>query len=150
MYYLTLAALTWLAAIWVIDWKRWRELLIYGLWGALVAQVENELGESLGLWEYRDVGPIRSHDAISLLIALSAAPLFAMAFAQALKPGRPFPWLRSAFTTALAMLPEIVALYTRNIVHRGWWSTPVSVIAYLPTWFTIWLLHRWMTRPKPG
>lgn len=150
MYYLPLAAVTWFAAIWVIDWKRIRELLVYGLWGAMIAELENEIGGSLGLWQYRDVGPFRSHHAISLVIALSAAPLFAMAFAQDLKPGRPFPWLRGAFITAVAMMPEILALFTGNMTHRGWWSIPLSVFAYVPTWFSIWWIHRWLTRSIPS
>ncbi|HEY3364850.1 MAG TPA: CBO0543 family protein [Symbiobacteriaceae bacterium] len=143
MFYLLLAALVWLVSFRLIDWRRLRELLIYGFLGSLVSIVENELGLRFGLWEYRDTAPLNDHRLISLVICLSAAPLFAMAFAQALSTGARPPWLRIAVTTGVAMLPEIIGLYTGNLVYGIRWGLIVSTMAYLPTWLAVWGVHRW-------
>jgi hypothetical protein len=123
--------------------------LTYGLVGALIANVENEIGHRLNLWEYRDVGLLPDHHAVALVISLSAAPIFAMYFAQSLRSGEPLPWVRIARITAVAMLPEVVGLVTGNMVYHRWWSIAASVLAYLPTWVGIWRLHRYLEPRLP-
>lgn len=145
MFFLPLAVVVWVASYWVIDWRRARTLLPYAVFGMLVALAEDQLGYSRGWWAYRDSGPFASHSAISALIAVSAAPLFAMAFAQKLRPGGGPPWLRVTVYTAVSMLPELWADKTGHIAYRSGWGVWWSVFAYLPTWLGVWALHRWIT-----
>lgn len=147
MFYLPLAVLTWIACRWFVDRRRLPEHLVYGLTGATLATVQDRLVLMYRLWEYRDVGPLDSHAEIALLISLSAAPIFALRFAQGLEPGAPLPWRRVLKFTAVSMLPEIVALYSGNIRYDHWWNAGWSVAAYIPIWTAIWALHRWMTAP---
>lgn len=147
MFYLPLAILTWFLAGWIVDRRRFPKLLIYGLFGAVLATIHDRLVLLYQLWEYRDFGPVDSHAEIALLISLSAAPVFAMRFARGLQPGAPFPGLRCLKFTAISMLPELIGLQTGHIVYGYWWSITWSVIAYGPIWFSIWALHRWLTSP---
>lgn len=149
MYYLALAVFVWALGFRFIDWSRIRDLVVYGLYAAFVTQVQDHLGMKLGLWEYRDTGIIADHRAISMVISLSAAPLFGMYFAQGLKPGAPVPWLRIAAITAVAMIPELVGQATGHFVSRGWWNPFVSVAAYVLLWWSFWRLHRFLTEKTP-
>lgn len=146
MFYLPLAVLTWLSVGWMIRPDRRRQLLVYGLFGAVLATVQDRLVMIYQLWEYRDVGLVGSHAEIALLISLSAAPIFAMRYAQGLQPGCAMPWSRVARYTAVAMLPEVVGIRTGHVVYHNWWNIGWSVAAYVPIWGSIWLLHRWLHR----
>lgn len=148
MFYVPLALVTWVAAYWLLDRQRLQALLVYGLLGAALATVQDRLVMLYRLWEYADVGLVNTHAEIALLISLSAAPVFAMRFAQGLQAGAPFPWRRTLRYTWVAMLPEIVGLYSGNILYDHWWNAGWSVIAYLPIWSSIWALSRWMTAPQ--
>ncbi|MFZ5825107.1 MAG: CBO0543 family protein [Bacillota bacterium] len=149
MFYAPLAALTWILSGWIVDRKRLRELLTYGLFGAVLATAHDRLVILYQLWEYRDTGLADSHAEIALLISLSAAPVFAMRFAQGLSAGRSFPVLRAVKFTAIAMIPEVIGLQTGHIVYDHWWNASWSVIAYGPIWLSIWALHRWLS-PAPA
>jgi hypothetical protein len=147
VFYLPLALLTWLLAGRLIDRRRLPSLLVYGLFAAVLATIQDRLVLGYQLWEYHDTGPIGGHEEIALLISLSAAPIFAMRFAQKLTAGSPVPWPRVLRYTLVSMLPEVVGLQTGNIRYHQWWNIGWSVTAYLPIWTAIWLLHRWLTRP---
>lgn len=147
MFYLPLAVITWLSVRWIIRREQWRGLLIYGLFGAVLATVQDRLVLLYRLWEYRDTGPVHSHAEVALLISLSAAPIFAMRFAQRLRPAMSVPWRRVFKFTAISMAPEIVGLYTGHIVYHQWWNVGWSVLAYMPIWTSIWALHRWLHSP---
>lgn len=147
MFYLPLAVITWLSAGWMIDLRRVGHLLVYGLLGATLATLQDRLVVFHQLWEYRDVGPVSGHTETALLISLSAAPLFAMRFAQGLVPGGPLPWRRVIRYTAVAMLPEVAGRLAGTIVYYNGWNLGWSVLAYLPIWSAIWALHRWLTPP---
>lgn len=146
IFYLPQAAAIWIAAIWLIEWKRLRQLLVYGLYASFLCAVQDQLGLMHHLWEYRDSGPVNAHTEISILIGLSAAPLFGIYFVQGLKPGAPAPWLRIAAITGVAMIPETVGLYTGNIIYGNWWSYGWSVFAHVILWLSFWGLHRWLTK----
>ena len=146
MFYVPLAALTWILSWRIVDRKRLPELLTYGLFGAVLASAHDRLVIFYRLWEYRDTGLADSHAEIALVISLSAAPVFAMRFAQGLTAGRSFPVLRAIKFTAFAMIPEVIGLQTGHIVYDHWWSVTWSVIAYGPIWLSIWALHRWLNR----
>lgn len=145
MFYLPQAVLAWICALHYIDWRRTRELLVYGLWGSFLAFLQDTVGGWAGLWEYQD-GFLESHHLISLVIACSAAPLMGMFFAQGLKPGAPPPWPRIAGVTAVSLIPEVLGLYTGHILHHNWWSMYASTVAYIPVWLSFWALHRWLTK----
>lgn len=147
LFYLPHAVGAWVAAIWLIDWRRFRELLIYGLWGAFICHVEDTVGFQFGLWEYRD-GPFWSPWLISLVICLSAAPLVGMWFVQGLQAGQALPWKRVLLVTFISMLPETTALLAARIQYGHGWTLFASVLAHIPTWLSFWLLHRWMTSPR--
>lgn len=147
MFYLPLSILTWFLAGSIIDRSRIGELLVYGLFGAVLATAHDRLVISYQLWEYRDAGLVDSHPEIALLISLSAAPVFAMRFAQGLVPGRRFPWPRAVKFTAVSMIPEVAGLQTGHILYDHGWNLAWSVIAYGPIWLSIWGLHRWLTLP---
>ncbi|HWI53378.1 MAG TPA: CBO0543 family protein [Symbiobacteriaceae bacterium] len=147
MFYLPMALATWLCVDCVIDRRQLPHLLVYGLFGAVLATVQDRLVLIYHLWEYADIGPVDSHAEIALLISLSAAPLFAMRFAQGLSPGDGFPWRRIAKFTLVAMLPEVVGLITGHIRYHNWWNVGWSVLAYLPIWAGIWGLYIWLTGP---
>lgn len=147
MFYLPLAMATWLLTRRIVDRNRLPELLIYGLFGAVLATAHDRMVLFYHLWEYRDMGPVGSHEKIALLISLSAAPAFAARFAQGLRAGSSFPVQRGIKFTAIAMLPELVGLQTGHIVYDQWWSVTWSVVAYLPIWLSIWALHRWISAP---
>lgn len=149
LFFLLQALAAWVAAIWLIDWKRMPELLVYGLWGAILSDVEDHIGFRLGLWEYRDTGPLGTHyDITILIINTSAAFLVATYFAQGLRPRAPIPWLRIAGFTAFSLIPEVTAIQTGHMSSGHWWNSWVSVLAYIPTWVSIWWLHRWLTRQE--
>ncbi len=101
------------------------------------------------LWEYQDAGPFDSHAEIALLISLSAAPVFAMRFAQGLVPATPFPIFRVLKFTAIAMLPELIGLRSGHIIYHEWWNVACSVFAYGPIWFSLWAVHQWTNKPTP-
>jgi hypothetical protein len=147
LFYLPLALLTWVLSARLIDRRRLPALLVYGLFGSVLATLQDRLVLTYQLWEYHDTGTLGAHTEIALLISLSAAPVFAMRFAQKLQPGAPPPWLRMLRYTLVAMLPEIVGLYTDNIRYYRWWNLGWSVLAYVPIWTSIWLLHRWLSPP---
>jgi hypothetical protein len=132
----------------VIDRVRLRQLLIYGLFAAVLATVQDRLVLVHKLWEYRDVGPVSSHAEIALLISLSAAPAFGMRFAQGLLPGARVPWRRIARYTGVAMLPELAGCFTGHIHYYNGWNLFWSVLAYIPIWLSFWGLHRRLTRPQ--
>ncbi|MGE5674800.1 MAG: CBO0543 family protein [Mycobacterium leprae] len=149
MFYIPQAIAVWIVSIWLIDWRRLRELLIYGLWGIAVSSVEGHLGYGLGLFQYQDTGWLSGHyDVSTLVINLSAVPLFAIYFAQGLRPRAPVPWLRIAAFTAVSLVPEIVALRLGHMVYGRRWNLLHSVIAYIPTWVSIWALHRWLNNTR--
>lgn len=145
MFYVPLAVLTWILSLWIIDWKRLPELLTYGLFGAVLATAHDRLVLFYQLWQYQDSGLADSHAEIALLISLSAAPIFAMRFAQGLTPGRSFPLLRGIKFTTISMIPEVIGLQTGHIVYDYWWNVTWSVIAYFPIWYSIWRFHRWLS-----
>jgi hypothetical protein len=145
LFYLPQALATWLVAVLVIDWKRFRELLVYGLYGGFLCGVQDQLGLMNRLWEYKDTGPLNFHSEISILIGLSAAPLFSIYFIQGLKVGAGVPWMRIAAITTVAMVPETIGLYTGNIVYGNWWNYGCSVLAHVLLWLSFWGLHRWLT-----
>lgn len=147
MFYLPLAIVTWLTMGWLIGSGQIRNLLIYGLFGSVLATVQDRLVIIYRLWEYGDRGLVGTHHAIALLISLSAAPVFSMRFARGLGMAAPFPWRRAVKYTAVAMLPEAVGLYTGNVHYHNWWNIGWSVVAYLPIWGSIWALHRWLNAP---
>ncbi|MFZ5817352.1 MAG: CBO0543 family protein [Bacillota bacterium] len=147
MFYLPLAVLTWLVARWIVDRARLSALLVYGLFGAVLATLQDRLVILYQLWEYRDTGLADSHHEIALLISLSAAPVFAMRFAQGLRAAAPFPILRAVRYTAFSMLPEVVGLQTGHIAYHNGWNLIWSVVAYGPIWLSIWALHRWLSEP---
>ena len=148
IFYLPQAAAAWLVAIWLIEWTRLRELLVYGLFASFLCAIQDQLGLMYHLWEYRDIGPINTHTEISILIGLSAAPLFGMYFVQGLKVGAPVPWFRMVVITGVALVPETIGLYTGHIVHGGWWNYGASVLAYVLIWLGFWGLHRWFNRVR--
>jgi len=143
VFYLPQAIAAWIAAIWVVDWRRIHELLIYGFFASLVCIVQDQLGLMHRLWQYRDTGPLDTHTEISILIGLSAAPLFGIYFAQGLRPGSRIPIGRIVGTTALAMVPETAGLFTGNITYGNWWSYGWSVVAHLLLWLGFYGLFRW-------
>jgi hypothetical protein len=147
LFYLPLAVITWLCARWIIDRSKLPGLLLYGLFGAILATVQDRLVILHQLWEYRDRGPVGTHAQIALLISASAAPVFGMRFAQGLQPGAPIPWRRIARFTGISMLPEVVGYLTHNIAYHHGWNLFWSVLAYMPIWLSFWGLHRWMTGP---
>lgn len=149
LFYLPQAAATWLVAIWFIEWRRLRELLVYAFCASFLCAVQDQLGLMHGLWEYSDTGPLNTHTEISILIGLSAAPLFGMYFVQGLKVGGGVPWLRIVAITSGAMVPETIGLYTGNIRHGSWWSYSLSVLAHAVLWLSFWGLHRWLTPFEP-
>jgi alkylated DNA nucleotide flippase Atl1 len=146
MFYLPLAAITWGWFALTADRRRLPGLVRYGLFGGVLATIQDRLVMLYRLWEYQDVGRIDTHAEIALLISLSAAPVAAMRFAQGLHPGAPMPWWRVARYTAVAMLPEIVGLYAGKIRYDHGWTVWWSLIAYLPIWLSLWGLHRWSHR----
>lgn len=148
MFYLPQAAATWLMAIWFVEWKRLRELLVYGFYASFLCALQDQLGLMHGLWEYRDTGPLNTHTEISILIGLSAAPLFGMYFVQGLKIGENIPWLRIAAVTGVAMVPETIGLYTGHIRHGSWWNYGLSIAAHVLLWLSFWGLHRWLSPPS--
>lgn len=148
MFYLPQALLTWIVAIRIIQWRRTRELLIYGFYGAYLCAVQDKVGYIYQLWDYRDTGPLDSHVEISALIAVSAAPLFGIYFAQGLKPGGRPPWRRILIISTIAMVPETIGLYSGHIAYGPWWNWGLSVLAHLLIWFSFWALHRWLTSPS--
>lgn len=147
LFYLPLAVITWLSARWLVDLRQAGRLLVYGLLGATLATVQDRLVVFHRLWEYRDIGPVGGHAETALLISLSAAPLFAMRFAQGLIPGAPLPWKRMMRYTAIAMLPEVAGAAAGHIVYHNGWNLGWSVAAYVPIWSAIWALHRWLSQP---
>jgi hypothetical protein len=156
VFYLPLAIACWLCFDRVVDRTRLPDLLVYGLFGAVLATVQDRLVLLYHLWEYVDFGPVDTHAKIALLISLSAAPIFAMRFAQGLSPDPAVPWLRIAKFTLVAMLPEVLGLVTGHIRYHLWWNVGWSVLAYTPIWLGIWGLYRWLTasdrsavRPDP-
>lgn len=148
MFYLPLAGVTWLMCLRVIDRARLRQLLLYGLFAAVLATVQDRLVLVHKLWEYRDSGLVSSHTAIALLISLSAAPAFGMRFAQGLVPGAGAPWRRIARYTGVAMLPEAVGYFTGHIHYHNGWNLFWSVLAYIPIWLSFWGLHRRLTHTQ--
>lgn len=147
VFYVPLAVITWLSAGWLVDRRRLPQLFVYGLFGAVLATLQDRLMAFHQFWEYRDLGPIAGHAEVALLISLSAAPLFAMRFVQALPPGAPVPWLRVARFTGVAMLPEMVGLLSGHVRYHNGWNLLWSVLAYVPIWTALWGLHRWLTPP---
>jgi hypothetical protein len=133
----------------VIDRGRLRQLLIYGLFAAVLATVQDRLVLVHKLWEYRDIGLVSNHAEIALLISLSAAPAFGMRFAQGLMPGARVPWRRIARYTGVAMLPELVGYFTGNIQYHNGWNLFWSVVAYIPIWLSFWALHHRLSRVQP-
>ncbi len=146
MFYGLHAVAAWVVAIWAIDWRRIRQLFVFGLWGHLLCDLQDNLGAVFGLWEYRDSGLFNTHIRASFIVGLSAAPLMGIFFAQGLKPGRPFPWGRMLLVTALSLLPEATALLTDHIRYHFWWNIGWSALAYGPVWLSFWGLHRWLFR----
>jgi hypothetical protein len=146
VFYLPQAVLAWVVSMWLVDWRRLRELLVFGLWGVLLTEFQDTLGDLFRLWEYRDTGPLGSHHHVSTVIGVSAAPLMGMYFTQFLQPGKPPPWGLMARVTAISLVPEVIALYTGNILHHKWWSMGWSAAAYVPVWLSFWALHRWLYR----
>jgi hypothetical protein len=145
VFYLPLAVLTWCSAAWMLDRRRLPRLLVFAVVGGLLATVQDHMMLVYPLWEYRDTGPMNTHLEISFLISLSAAPVYAMRFAQGLQPGAAPPWRRICRYTAISMLPEWVATHSGHIAYHNWWNVAWSVLAYLPIWLVIWAVHRWMT-----
>lgn len=149
MFYLPLALATWFCFSHIVDTKRVQELLVYGLFGSVLATVQDRLVLIYNLWEYTDIGPANTHAEIALLISVSAAPIFAMRFAQGLRSDGQIPWGRISRFTAVAMAPEIAGLVTGHIRYHNWWNVGWSVVAYGPIWYGIWVLHRWLSEPQP-
>ncbi|HWH72560.1 MAG TPA: CBO0543 family protein [Candidatus Sulfotelmatobacter sp.] len=145
MFYLPQAVAVWVVAIWLIRWKRLRELLVFAFYASFLCAVQDQLGRLHGLWEYRDTGPIDTHTEISILIALSAAPLFGMHFVQELRPESGCPLRRIATVTTVAMIPETIGLFTENIIYGHWWNYGWSVAAHVVLWISFYGLHRWLT-----
>ena len=145
MFYLPLSILAWIAAIWLIQWTRIRALLIYGLMGSFLALFQDHVGEMFQLWLYNDTGPVNTHDQISLLISVSAAPLLAMYFAQGLSKAERTPWRRIMLATIVAMVPELAALYLGRISYASGWNLWVSVGAHGGLWYGFWRLYQWMS-----
>lgn len=150
LFYLTLAVLTWLAAPLWLERRRLPGLLVYGLFAAVLAAVQDTLVVWYPLWEYLDTGPVREHLQISLLISLSAAPAFGIRFAQGLVPAAPVPWGRVCKYTVVAMTPELAGLALGRIVYHGWWNVAWSTVAYVPIWISFWALHRWLHTARPA
>lgn len=100
------------------------------------------------LWIYQDTGLLDTHTEVSILIGLSAAPLFGMYFAQGLKIGAGIPRLRIAAITTVAMVPETIGLYTGNILYGNWWNYGCSVLAHILLWLSFYGLHRWLNTFK--
>lgn|GEM_PF-4331575 len=144
MFYLPQAILTWAAAVYLIEWKRIRKLFVYGASAAFLCSVQDRFGLMYHLWEYRDTGPVDRHIEISILIGLSAAPLFGIYFVQGLRQGSQVPVWRIVGITAVALLPETIGLYTGRIVYGGWWNYGWSVLAHLLLWLGFCALHRWL------
>lgn len=150
MFYLPLALLTWLCFGWMIDRRRLPSLLVYGLFGAVLATVQDRLVMLYQLWEYRDIGPVAAHPQIALLISLSAAPIFGMRFAQGLPPRTAeVPWRRIFKYMLIAMVPELIALYSGHILYHNWWNVGFSFAAYIPIWISFWGLRQWLQPPLP-
>lgn len=147
MFYLPLAVVTWLVAVHWLNWRRLADLLPYGLFGSVLATLHDRVVLVYHLWEYKDVGPIDTHAEIALLISLSAAPVFAMRFAQGLKRDGRLPYGRCLKFTAVSMVPEVLALGTGNILYHAWWTVWCSVLAYAPIWLSLWGLYRWLEKP---
>lgn len=147
MFYLPLALATWFSFDHVIDRRQLPQLLVYGLFGAVLATIQDRLVLIYHLWEYADIGPVDTHAEIALLISVSAAPLFAMRFAQGIKPGAGCPWCRIAKFTLVSMLPEFLGLITGHIRYHNWWNVGWSILAYVPIWCGIWGLYIWLTSP---
>lgn len=143
MFYLPLALVTWLSASWMVDRQRLWELLPYGLFGGVLATIQDRLVLVYRLWEYRDIGPVADHHEIALLISLSAAPLFGMRFVQGLRPGEGAPWRRIFRYSLIAMVPEVIAYLTGNIAYHNGWNLLWSGAAYPPIWLAFWAFHRW-------
>jgi len=150
LFYLPLAILTWATVAWIVDRRRASELLVYGLLGSVLATVQDRLVLLYHLWEYVDTGLVNTHVEISLVISLSAAPVFAARFAQGLAPGSPVPWKRICKFTAFSMLPEIAGIFSGNILYHNGWNVGFSVLAYIPIWTAVWGLHHWMTLSRPA
>lgn len=149
MFYLPLALLTWLCFGWMIDRHRLPALLVYGLFGAVLATVQDRLVILYQLWEYRDVGPVATHPQIALLISLSAAPIFGMRFVQGLPGNAGAPWKRVCKFMLIAMVPELFALYSGHILYHNWWNVGYSFAAYIPIWLSFWKLRQWLHTPLP-
>ncbi|HYF91337.1 MAG TPA: hypothetical protein VD969_03720 [Symbiobacteriaceae bacterium] len=147
MFYLPLALAIWLCLDHIIDRRQLPGLLPYGLFGAALATLQDRLVLVYNLWEYADIGPADTHAEIALLISLSAAPLFAMRFAQGLQTGSELPWRRIAKFTTVSMLPELAGLVTGHIRYHQWWNVGWSVLAYVPIWVAIWWMNRWLDHP---
>lgn len=94
------------------------------------------------------MGPIDTHTEISILIGVSAAPLFGVYFVQGLKVGAGVPIGRIAAITIVAMIPETIALFTGNILYGNWWNYGWSVGAHLVLWVSFYGFHRWLSEPK--
>jgi hypothetical protein len=144
VFYLTQAMAIWVVSIWTIQWQRLRKLFVFGVLGGYTALLQDRLGAMSGLWEYKDSRLLGNHGAISVVISLSAAPLFAIYFAQGLKAGEPLPWRRILLITATAMVPEIFAYYTGHLAYGKWWGFGPSVAAYFVLWTIFWAIHRWL------
>lgn len=145
MFYFVQACLAWMVAIWLIDWKRLRELIPFGLLGSLICAANDNVSLSLGgLWTYSDTRVFNTHPRISVLIALSGAPLMGMYYIQGMRADAPYPWRRILAFSAMAMIPETVGLYLGKIEYGGWWSYPLSILAYLLMWSGFWAFRRWL------
>lgn len=136
--------MAWVAAVWLIEWNRLRSLITYAFLASFLCGLQDQLGLMHHLWEYRDSGPINTHTEISILIGLSAAPLFAMYFTQGLKAGSGFPAWRILSITAVAMVPETIALATGHIIYAGWWNYGCSVLAHALLWSGFAAFHTWL------
>lgn len=147
MFFLPQALVGWIASVWLFDWKRFPQLFVYGLWGIVICHLEDQVGYRFGLWAYRDSGPFPTHHDISAIVFTLSAPfLMSIYFTQGLRPRAPIPWGRIAAFTAVSMIPEVIAVRTGHMVHGRWWGWSASVLAYIPTWLSIWWLHRWIGR----
>lgn len=147
MFYLPLAVTTWLCLGRIINLAELPRLIVYGLFGSVLATIQDRLVLLYNLWEYTDVGPVDTHAKIALLISFSAAPVFAIRFAQGLSSSPGFPWRRVGKFTVVAMLPELIALVTGHIRYHNWWNVGWSIFAYVPIWGGIWAIHRWLAAP---
>jgi hypothetical protein len=150
MFFGSQAVMAWIAAIYLIEWHRFKELLIYGILGGYVALLQDQVGKMLGLWQYHDSGVLSRHHLISIVISLSAAPLFAIYFVQGINPDKhaPIPWVRILTITAVAMTPEVIGLYTGHVVYGGGWNIFFSIGAYLLLWLGFRALYRWLQEPR--